>query len=237
MRNSNAIIINTSSVGFDRNNPNDPLTALPWDDIDSIYTAMLGDTLRVLSRVGNVDVLIYRNEKEISDDFFLPYHQFTRVFNLTEDPLGEQLRQAVEDAFTQNYQRVMVMLENNPTLSSGYLRNVLNQLEYDDDCIVLGTTYENRFHLVAMKSNHGKIFETVDGDPLKNHEIMLKNICSRDVVLFILNPIHSIFFGKNIINMRKTLELSDSSSIDFPSKTSSIFKLLEKKYRYQKILS
>ncbi len=237
MRNSNAIIINTSSVGFERNNPDDPLTALPWDDIDLIYTAMLGDTLRGLSRVGDVDVFVYRNEKEISDDFFLPYHQFTQVFNLTEEPLGEQLRQAVEDAFAKNYQRVMVMLENNPTLSSRYLRNVFNQLEYDDDCIVIGPTYENRFHLIAMKSDLSEIFGTFDGDPLKDHEIMLKKICKHNVVLFILNPIHSIFFGKNIINMRRKIELSDSSSIDFPSKTSSIFKLLDKKYRYQKILS
>lgn len=237
MHHSNAIMIISSSTYIDRTRLDDPLTALPWDDIDSIYTALLGDTIRIASQLPDMDLLVYRSEKEISDDYFLPYYQRIQLFDLTDAPLIEQIQQAVENAFANNYQRLVILFENNPLICTSVLEKIFAQLEYDDDCLVIGPTYEGKCFVVGMKSNHSKAFNASEGDPLKDHQILLKQLCNTQTIFFLLNPIHSLESGSNLIQLKKMIELQDKSGNDFPSKTFGIFKLLEKKYRFQKILS
>jgi hypothetical protein len=140
MTQTNALIIFAITNQIDRSDQSDPFASLPWDDLDALYTAFLSDTLRVAIQLYDVDVLVYRNTKEISDDFFLSYKYRVKLFGMNEDPLAEQVQQAVENAFQLGYQRVTVLLENNPLITNKILRLTFAQLGFEDDCIVFGPT-------------------------------------------------------------------------------------------------
>ncbi|MBI5022318.1 MAG: hypothetical protein HZB59_12855 [Ignavibacteriales bacterium] len=234
MPQSNALIIFAVTNQIDRSNQADPLATLPWDDLDALYTAFLSDTLRVAIQLFDVDVLVYRNTKEISDDFFLSYKYRVKLFELDEEPMAEQVQQAVEDAFQVGYQRVTVLLENNPLITDKLLRLTFTQLGFEDDCIVYGPTDEDRCYLVGMKADHSSIFKIIESDPLKNRQTLLKAIMQNDVMVFPMVALNALDSGSGLLNLKKTLEEGKLNG-DTPSKTLSVYKMLEKKYRFRKI--
>jgi len=237
MYHSNAIILFSGTTQIDRSNIQDPFASLPWDDLDALYTALLGDTLRNVSQLSDVDILVYRNEREISDDYFASNRHRVRLLNLTEAPLAGQIRSAIENAFASNYQRVMIILDYNPLVHQATYERVFEQLRYEDDCIVVGPTREGKCFLIGMKLNHGKLFDASDGDPLKKSELLMQQICATQAIVFLLNPLNSLDNGINLIQLKKTIDAMDKGGSEFPNKTFGIFKMLEKKYRSRRILT
>ncbi|MBA4312700.1 MAG: hypothetical protein C0417_08725 [Chlorobiaceae bacterium] len=234
MTQSNALIIFAVTNQIDRGDQSDPFAALPWDDLDALYTAFLSDTLRVAIQLFDVDVLVYRNTKEISDDFFLSYKYRVKLFDMNEDPLAEQVQQAVENAFQLGYQRVTVLLENNPLITNKILRLAFAQLGYEDDCIVFGPTNEDRCYLIGMKSDHSSIFNIVESDPLKNSHTLFKAIMKNDLMVFPIVTLNALDSGSGLLQLKKILEEGTMNG-DTPSKTLAVYKMLEKKYRFRKI--
>jgi len=232
----NAVILFSHTPNIDFSNSNGTFPVLPWEDIDALYTAMIGDFVKNACQVQSVDVLLYRNPNELSDDFFLPYQQRLQLFDLTDLPLSEQIQQAVENAFSSGYQNVIVVLDNHTMITRAILRRVLSQLGYEDDCLVVGPTFDEKCYLVGMKMNHGRIFDTSEGELLYKPMILLKHICNIDSMLFLLNPINSLDTPANLMDLMKHIDALDKANVEFPTKTYAVFKMFEKKYKLKKLL-
>lgn len=234
MAQSNALIIFAVTNQIDRANQDDPLASLPWDDIDALYTAFLSDTLRVAIQMFDVDVLVYRNAKDISDDFFLSYKYRVKLHNLTEDPVAEQAQQAIENAFRLGYQRVTLLLENNPLINHKLLRLAFAQLGYEDDTIVFGPTDDGKCYLLGMKSDHSSVFSSEDPNYFKTQSSLIKAVMKNEVMVYQLSTLGSLNSGAGILNLRKLIEEGTLNG-DTPSKTVAVYKMLEKKYRSRKL--
>ncbi|MDI6767213.1 MAG: DUF2064 domain-containing protein [Bacteroidota bacterium] len=237
MPHSNALIVFSGIGNIDRSNVNDPFSALPWEDLDAIYTALVWDMIQNASLLRDIDILFYRSKKEFSDDFVLPFKQKVTPRDLDDSPINTQIQQAIDDAFMMNYQRVVLVLDNNPYLAPKILIRAYDQLGYDDDCVVLGPTFEGNYFLIGMKANHSNVFSCTDIDPLKGHHNMLQQLCKIPAMFFLLNPINSLNSGINLLKFKRTMEKYDKGDSEFPSKTFGIFRMLEKKYRFRKIFS
>jgi hypothetical protein len=234
MSQQNAIIIFAVTNQIDRSNHDDPFATLPWDDLDALYTAFLSDMLRVAIQLYDVDVLVYRNTKEISDDFFLSYKYRVKLFDLIEAPIEGQIQSAVENAFQLGYQRVVTLLENNPLISHKLLKLSFTQLGYDDDCIVVGPTDTGKCYLVGMKSDHSSVFRIADNESVRDSEQLMQSIMVQDTMIFPLLTLNALDSGVGLLQMKKSLEEGKMNG-DTPAKTLSVYKMLEKKYRYRKI--
>jgi len=235
MAHHNALLIFAQSPKIDRGKFDGTFATLPWEELDALFTATIGDFIKNACGMVNIDILLYRNSQELSDDFFLPFHQRIQLYELTTAPLADQIQIAIDNAFHQGYQNVVIVLDNNPLVSRASLRRVYTQLGYEDDCIVVGPTFEGKCYIVGMKMNHGKIFETTDGDPLSKSMVLMKHICSLDTMLFLLNPMNSIDTTDNLMLLMRDVEAFDKTNVEFPSKSHAVFKMLEKKYRLKKI--
>ena len=235
MAHHNALLIFAHSPTINRGKIDGAFAMLPWEDLDALLTATIGDFVRNACGLVNVDILLYRNPQEISDDYFLPFQQRLQLFELTNAPLTEQIHAAVENTFQRGYQNVVTVLENNPLLSRTLLRRVFTQLGHEDDCIVVGPTFEGKCFLVGMKTNHSKIFESTEGDYLSKSMILIKNICSIETMLYLLNPINSIDTTDNLMLLMKNVDEHDKTHLEFPSKSYLVFKMLEKKYKLKRI--
>ncbi|MBI5475600.1 MAG: hypothetical protein HY964_02550 [Ignavibacteriales bacterium] len=234
MSQQNAIIIFAISNQIDRSNHNDPFAALPWDDLDALYTAFFSDTLRVAIQLFDADILVYRNTKELSDDFFLSYKYRVKLFELNQTSFAEQFQSAVDTAFQSGYQRVVAVLENNPLISHKLLKLSISQLGYDDDCIVFGPTDSGSCYLVGMKSNHSSILKTFQTELTPQTDGLIQSIMKQDSIVFPLQTLNSLDNGKGLLQLRKDLEVAKLNG-DTPTKTITVFKMLEKKYRFRKL--
>lgn len=237
MPHSNALIVFSGIGNIDRSNMNDPFSALPWEDLDALYTALVLDMMHNVSLLRDVDIIFYRNQPEFSDDFLLPFKQKIIPRDLDNSPLSNQLQQAIEDAFGMNYQRVVLVLDNNPCLAPKIISKVFDQLGFDDDCVVFGQTFESNFFLIGMKTNHCNVFSRNEINPMKGHQNVLRQLCEIPAMFFILNPIMSLNSGFNLLKLRRTMEAANKFDAEFPNKTFGIFRMLEKKYRSRKIFS
>jgi hypothetical protein len=236
MRSQNAIIICATVPQIDRSGSDNPFASVAWDDFNALYTAMFGDLLSISCQLPDVDVLVYRNTHEISDDFFLPFRQKIHLFPLNETPVSDQIQQALMDAFENKYQKVVIFLDNNPLLSRALMRKVFNQLGYEDDCIVVGPTYDGKCYLLGMKSYHDSILKSEGGDPLQKANILMKNICLTAAEIFPLEPVLAYDVSANLLDLRRKMEVLNKGSIEFPSRTHEIFKMFDKKYKLRKYL-
>ena len=231
MTQRDALILFFHTPQIDRSNPEDPFSTLPWEDIDILFTAMTGDILRTVSQLNTVDILVYRDTKEISDDFFFPYHQRLKLVDLESATPLEQIKIGIENAYAAGYQNIVVLLQNNPLILRKTMMEAFGQLGYEDDCIVVGPTCDERCYLVGMKMNHSSIFDSPDGDGAQKQHLLLKNICQLDSVLFLLHPMNAMDSAANLMVLMREIELLDKTSVEFPVKTASAFRALQKKYK------
>jgi hypothetical protein len=235
MHRSTAIIFFARTPQISRGNPNEPYTTMPWDDLDAFFAACLGDLIENASRINDGDVHIHRNPAELSDDFFRLFGDRVKCFDMPDGSIAHQVQSAVDMAFTQQYKRVVVVLDNRPTISTKNLFDMLNHLGYEDDSIVVGSTVEGRCYILAMRTNHSDIFEHAADDPIMKPDLLLQRLCQRSAMII---PTQSGYFldsGFHIARLKLELDRMDESCVDFPRRTHSMFKMFEKKYKPRKV--
>ncbi len=237
MPHSNALIVFSGIGNIDRTDVNDPLSTLPWEDLDALYTAIIGDLLQNATLLRETDIFFYRSKTEFSDDFILSFKYKVILRDLDDSHLNNQIQQAIDDAFLMNYQRIVLVLDNNPYLTPKMITRAYDQLGYDDDCVVLGPTFEGGYYLIGMKANHSNVFSYDDNDLWEGHRNLLRQLCKIPVMFFLLNPINSLNSGSNLIKLKKTMEKLNKNNFEIPNKTLGIFRMLENKYRFRKIFS
>ena len=104
-----------------RGDPANPFSAFTWEDLDILFNPLLGDTVRNACQLERTDVFLFRNPSELSDDGFFAYQQKLQLCDLGESPIAEQIQAAVDGCFRLGFQRLVVILENHPMISSKVL--------------------------------------------------------------------------------------------------------------------
>jgi hypothetical protein len=234
MRKSSAILLFSKPPRMTRTNQDEPYAALPWEDLDALFTALLGDVLEHACRLSEVDVLLYRNQADLSDDFLHAFGDRIKCSTMVNGSLTENVHHAVEAAFASLYQRVVVLLENHPVMETQFLTKIVQQLSYEDDCLVVGPALEGGCFLIGMKTNHSELFEKTDQDPLTKPNVLLKRLCATDSILFMTQPAFLLNSGFNLARLKGDLDKADGSSPGFPKRTFEMFKTIDKKYRPKK---
>lgn len=234
MRKQSAIVLFSKLPRISRTNQDEPYATLPWEDLDALFTGLLGDILDQASRLKEVDVVLYRKQSEMSDDFLLPFRDRVKFLDEVHNSFTENVHHAVDHAFGGLYHRVVVILDNHPMMDAPFLARVVQQLAYEDDCLVVAPSLEGTCFLVGMKANHGSIFEKTDQDPLTKPHALMKRLCRLDSMLFLTRPTYPLDSGFSLARLKSELDTADGSSPDFPRRTYEIFRTFEKKYRLKK---
>ena len=234
MSHRNAILIFSKAPHINRK-PDEPFASIAWGDLDALCSAMLGDVVEISCRVFNADVLLYRNPAEFSDDYLAPFRERIRCYDVQETPLAEQVQHAIENAFAENYSHIVVVLDNNPLLTSKFLEKVFDQLEYEDDCLVVAPTVEGKFSLLGMKANYSSLFDTAPGDPVAKPNLLMERICELNLVVFPIQTSYMLDSGLNLARLKDDIETLRTTKSEIPRRTYEIFKVFHKKYKTRKV--
>lgn len=234
MNRRSAIILFSKVPQISRDNPADPFAALPWDDLDALFTAFLGDVIQNVCQIPDVDVLLYRNPNELSDDFLAPFRDRLRFRDMNDAPFAVQVQRAIEETFHDHYDRVLVLLENHPAMGTRVLRRALGILTHDDDCIVYAPTTDGHCLMIGMKMNHGWIFENTTSDPVIKPYALMEKLCSVDTQVYLLPPTYMLDSSTSLGRLHTELGEREGRELDFPKRTFEMFRALDKKYRFTK---
>ncbi len=234
MHHNTAILIFSKPGQIDRRNQEEPYAALPWEDIDALFTAFLGDVIQNACQLPHVDVLLYRNSRELSDDFLAPFRQRVRCIETQEDSLSQEIYRAVDQAFLDHHNRVLVVIDNHPIYSPLLFKRMLDQLGGEDDCVVINPTIQGKCSIIGLKTNHCWLFDTADGDPLAKPQLLMERICRLNTLVLPAKTSYFLDSGTQLAKLKQDLEEFHDRSEDFPRRTYEIFKMLDKKYKLKK---
>jgi hypothetical protein len=229
-RNLNALILFCRTPGIARTTVHSDYAALPWADLHTLFTAFVGDLLMTASHLESTDVVVYRDPAEWTDAYFLPFRHMVRLVDFSGGRFSEEVGRALEQAFRQEYGRVVLILENDPTITSGFLSHLFDQLGFEDDCVVLAPTLDGRPGLLGFKSNQSKIFDCAEGDPLAKPDLLMRRLCALETQLFLARAGTSLETGAGLEHLGRAIGALDPASPAFPARSGSAFAVLGKKY-------
>ena len=212
-----------------------PYAALPWEDLDSLFTAILGDIIEHSCQAGDIDVLLYLNPAEFSDEFLKPFHNHVRCFEMADGSVFSQVPAAIEQAFALRYSRVVVLLENHPLIGPALLAKIFAQLGCEDDCIVVGPTPDGFVYLLGVKQNHSALFDLEAPELLSKPGRLLHNVCGAGALIFPAPSRYLLDSGAHLANARLEIEAMHETEAGFPSRTFAMFKSIDKKYKPRKL--
>ena len=230
----NAIIIFARTPQIVRTNPNEPYATLPWEDLDSLFTAILGDLIEHTFQSGDVDVLLYRNPLEFSDEFLQPFRARVKCFDMQDGSIFSQVPGVLEQAFTLHYGRVVVLLENHPLVSPALLTRIFAQLGREDDGIVVGQSPDGQAYLLGVKSNRNAFLDSPEIDLLSKPERLLQAVCLENSMVFSVPSRFPLDSGTNLARLRVEIEEMQEGDAGFPHRTLAMFKSFDKKYKLRK---
>ncbi len=234
MKSQNAILLFARTPEIARSAGGGPFAALPWEDLDSVFHACVGDVLQVAAAVPDTDIILYRSARFPEEKLLQGAGNGIRQVAMPSEELGECVQQAVESAFLEYYHRVTVVVENNPLVGRALFGRVADQLGVEDDCAVVTPADDDRPVLVALKASYPSLFFGKGGSVLGKPSGWLARLCELDVMVFPTRPLFMIDSTDNISRLRESVATMDPAAADFPKKTGAAFRTLEKKYRWKR---
>ena len=229
--NPNALIIFAKDLQLHRRHGDEPFASLPWEDLDLLSSAMLTDLLENALRVRKTDVMLYRNPRRRVDEALLRFHNEIGFRDSHVATPAGMVHGAIQEAFGEGYQRVITVLDNQPTFSPRMFQRLFDQLGYEHECVVVGPTAGGRCYLVGMKSDYSELFAAQIADPtVKPYELM-RRLCALPCELFLAHERYMLETGYNLDRLKRELEIPGIRDAGFPHRTHEVFRMLEKKYK------
>jgi hypothetical protein len=237
MRNTKAIILFTQQVRFSRGDPNEPFAAIAWDDIDVLFSAMLNDLVEQIIKITNTDIFISVNSSDMQDDFLLSFQRKVNVLDHSSLSFPQRISSAINTVFENDYHRLILYLQHYPLLGIEYFSSVFNQLNFEEECLVLGASKNGRASLLGVKSNYSDWFKTVQSETTDKSDTsfietdyILKKACGNEVLIFNTPTIPAVDNGFDLEKLKRNIEHSMTVEGFFAKHTYEIFKYIDKKY-------
>lgn len=226
-----AILVFAKEPYIHRSHGHEPYAALPWDDLDAVFSAFLTDLVANASKVSKTDVLFYKNPRMPVDEFIYQLGERVMLCETSGESLSAQMCHAVQESFGKGYQRLLIVLDNQPTLSPRMFERLFDQLNYEHECIVVGPTAEGKCYIIGMKADHSEIFDPSVSDPLAKPHELLRRLCKLPGEIFLAQVRYLLDSGYNLLRLYDELEARETRDSNFPLRTYEVFKRFDKKYR------
>ena len=130
---------------------------LEEDVILKLYTCFLQDSLYNIRQVENVDRFVGVAPSNESGFFNGTLGSDIRIFVQEGENLGDKMRGAIQDRFTEGYERVVIIGSDSPSLPVSYIYRAVGS----DKDMVLGPSTDGGYYLIGMRGKVVEVFKDV----------------------------------------------------------------------------
>ena len=183
-----------------------------------LYTCFVEDSLEKIRQVDNADCFVGISPSNISGFFNRIEDSGTRLFIQQGKDLGDKMRQAFVDRFSDGYKKVVIIGSDSPSLPVSYINQALNS----DKDLMLGPSTDGGYYLIAMT---GKVSEVFDGIAWGTEQVLdetLNRVKKAGVSLELLPVWYDVDFPEDLKFLKTHLELITQSGLCEVGKTKKI---------------
>ena len=183
-----------------------------------LYTCFVEDSLEKIRQVDNADCFVGISPSNISGFFNGIEDSDTRLFIQQGKDLGDKMRQAFVDRFSDGYKKVVIIGSDSPSLPVSYINKALNS----DKDLILGPSTDGGYYLIAMT---GKVSEVFDGIAWGTEQVLdetLNRVKKAGVSLELLPVWYDVDFPEDLKFLKTHLELITQSGLCEVGKTKKI---------------
>ena len=183
-----------------------------------LYTCFVEDSLEKIRQVDNADCFVGISPSNISGFFNGIEDSDTRLFIQQGKDLGDKMRQAFVDRFSDGYKKVVIIGSDSPSLPVSYINQALNS----DKDLMLGPSTDGGYYLIAMT---GKVSEVFDGIAWGTEQVLdetLNRVKKAGVSLELLPVWYDVDFPEDLKFLKTHLELITQSGLCEVGKTKKI---------------
>ena len=183
-----------------------------------LYTCFVEDSLGKIRQVDNADCFVGISPSNISGFFNGIEDSDTRLFIQQGKDLGDKMRQAFVDRFSDGYKKVVIIGSDSPSLPVSYINQALNS----DKDLMLGPSTDGGYYLIAMT---GKVSEVFDGIAWGTEQVLdetLNRVKKAGVSLELLPVWYDVDFPEDLKFLKTHLELITQSGLCEVGKTKKI---------------
>ena len=130
---------------------------LEEDVILKLYTCFLQDSLDNIRQVKNVDRFVGVAPSNKSGFFNGMLGSDISMFVQEGENLGDKMRGAIQDRFTEGYERVVIIGSDSPSLPASYIYRAVGS----DKDMVLGPSTDGGYYLIGMRGKVVEVFKDV----------------------------------------------------------------------------
>ena len=172
-----------------------------------IYHFLLQKTKEVTKKI-SCDKKVYYSEKIIEDDLWDQYiYQKKEQYG---NDLGERMKNAFNDGFKNNYEKIIVIGSDLFDLESSHINEAFKKLNHNN--VVIGPALDGGYYLIGLKKLHPKIFQNKNWGTSSVRKETLKNLEKVDVHLLpMLNDVDVIEDIEHHPAFTKFLQTNESS--------------------------
>ena len=180
-----------------------------------LYTCFVEDSLEKIRQVDNADCFVGISPSNISGFFNGIEDSDTRLFIQQGKDLGDKMRQAFVDRFSDGYKKVVIIGSDSPSLPVSYINEVLTS----DKDLMLGPSTDGGYYLIGMV---GKRFEVFDGIAWGTDQVLdetLDRVKKAGFSLDLLPVWYDVDFPEDLKFLKTHLELITQSGLCEGGKT------------------
>ena len=122
-----------------------------------LYTCFLRGSLDNIRQVENVDRFVGVAPSNESGFFIGTLGSDIRMFFQEGENLGDKMRRAIQDRFTEGYERVVIIGSDSPSLPASYIYRAVGS----DKDMVLGPSTDGGYCLIGMRRKVVEVFKDV----------------------------------------------------------------------------
>lgn len=235
MYHNKAILVFTRPLQFFKESRNEPFSPVSWNDIEFLFSAIFTDFIENLISVAGTDVLVYSHDSESTKEVLSQLGGHIVLQHQQGHTFEESVYVGVENAFQENYHRILVLLETNPLVEAEMVYRAFTQLGIEDDCMLYGPLDDGNCYIVGMNANHSDIFQPSPDGSRSEHFSFLRQLCQRDVLLILLSKLYPMNSGQALLRLKKDLENKLGSTTKAARRTLEMFRILQKKYNLNQL--
>jgi hypothetical protein len=133
-----------------------PLTPL---EAAELYEALLRDTIGLVSSLRGIELAIAVTPRTAVGQMGTFAPRGARMLAVEGADIGECLRSATEQLFSEGFTRVVAVNSDSPTLPAAYLERAAGLLESND--VVLGPAEDGGYYLIGLRRPQPGLFEGI----------------------------------------------------------------------------